>query len=309
MNQNPNHSTTRQVRQVSASVVEAEIKAAHKPEDKFETVLFLPEGEGRKGEGGLRTQGYFKQSQEGKPLITVVTVVFNGEKLLEETILSVINQTYDNVEYIIIDGGSTDGTVDIIRKYENFLAYWVSEPDKGIYDAWNKGISFARGDWIAFLGADDIYFANALADYVEAIKSVDCNYISSRINLVSTSKAFIRTVGEKLDKSRLSKKMMNAHVGSLHASKLFQRCGGFSLEYKIVADYEFFLRNSNTIRPAFISTITASMRVGGVSNVNLLALFEAERLKSYYSKHGFIVNKCIKWYRVLKWYLRRLVWY
>jgi DNA-binding NarL/FixJ family response regulator len=82
------------------------------PEDKFETVLFLPESESRKGEGGLRAKGYFKKSYDDKSLISIITVVFNGEKYLEETIQSVINQTYDNVEYIIIDGGSTDGTLN-----------------------------------------------------------------------------------------------------------------------------------------------------------------------------------------------------
>ena len=88
--------------------------------------------------------------------ITFITVCYNAIDTLEKTILSIINQTYPNIEYIIIDGASTDGTVDIIKKYEHKLSYWISEPDKGIYDAMNKGLKRATGDYINFMNADDI---------------------------------------------------------------------------------------------------------------------------------------------------------
>lgn len=88
-----------------------------------------------------------------KPLITVITAVYNGEAYLEKTILSVINQTYENVEYIIIDGGSTDGTIDIIKKCESKINYWISEADNGIYNAMNKSIKLATSDWINFINA------------------------------------------------------------------------------------------------------------------------------------------------------------
>lgn len=129
--------------------------------EKFEATPFVPEGEGGDRKGGLRAQGSFKISLIDKPLISVITVVFNGEQFLEKTLLSIINQTYDNVEYIIIDGGSTDGTLDVIRKYEHAIDYWVSEPDSGIFGAMNKGVDAATGDYVYFLNAGDHFYSTS----------------------------------------------------------------------------------------------------------------------------------------------------
>lgn len=101
-----------------------------------------------------------------QPLITVVTVVYNDVQHIEDTILSVVNQTYPNIQYIIIDGGSTDGTVDIIKKYEERIAYWVSEPDKGIYDAMNKGIQKATGEWIGVMNSGDTFHSKTVLQQI-----------------------------------------------------------------------------------------------------------------------------------------------
>jgi glycosyltransferase involved in cell wall biosynthesis len=147
-----NHISTR------SNLIRSEIKhAAAKSEDSSSL------------QGGLRAQGIFKQSSDDKPLVTVVTVVYNNASTIEETIRSVLFQTYDNVEYIIIDGGSDDGTLEIIKSYDDFIDYWVSEPDKGIYHAMNKGIPLAGGQYINFLNADDHYLYSGVLEKITGL--------------------------------------------------------------------------------------------------------------------------------------------
>lgn len=174
----------------------------NKKDVQCKTFLFYPQNAQRKGEGGLRKRGYFKHSYKkiggvwyidnldglGKkvdlsanhlnynelPLITIITVVFNNEEYIEKTIQSVINQTYPNVEYIIIDGGSTDRTLDIIKEYENYVDYWVSERDRGIYDGMNKGIDLACGKWLNFMNSgDEFYDENTLEKIFSSGKNME----------------------------------------------------------------------------------------------------------------------------------------
>ena len=121
-------------------------------------------------EGGLRTKNILKNSEKDKPLITIITAVLNNKKYLEECLLSLHKQRYDNYEHIIIDGGSNDGTLDIIKQYEDKVDYWCSSKDKGIYDAFNNGMKLARGEYIGFLNSDDTYENNALEYLIKYVK-------------------------------------------------------------------------------------------------------------------------------------------
>lgn len=290
---NSEYSTTRRL--VNISVVDCKSDASLSA-----SVLTL-------GEGGLRRQGYGKSDgSESGPLITIITAVFNGEKTLEQTILSVINQSYDNLEYIIIDGGSKDGTLDIIKKYEDAIDYWISESDGGIYDAWNKGVKLSSGTWIAFLGADDIYLDGAIQVYIDFIREqqdTEMEYVSSKINLTNGSQV-LRTVGLPWSWSSFRRYMKIAHVGSLHHKKLFEKYGLFDDSYKITGDYEFLLRSGSRLRAYFLDGITANMHVGGVSNANALVFDESVKAKISTGGRNVMASYIEKYWAVLKWKVR-----
>lgn len=228
------------------------------PEDKFETVLFLPEGENRKGEGGLRTKGYFKKSFDDKPLISIITVVFNGEKYLEDTIQSVINQTYGNVEYIIIDGGSTDGTLDIIKKYEDKIDYWVSEKDGGIYDAMNKGIDAASGEWLNFMNGGDEFYDNQVIENIFKNCSYEDEYVIHGKVALMYKNDFIAYYGNT---------KIIPHQGAFFKTQIMKSLK-FNTVYKIFADGECLnhIQKLEKYKSKFIDMVIANFELGGVGN-------------------------------------------
>ena len=111
--------------------------------------------------------------------VSIITAVYNAAPTLEECLLSVRHQSYRDVEHILIDGGSTDGSVEVLQRHSSLLAYWVSEPDSGVFDAWNKGLCAATGEWIAFLGAEDVLLPDALSKYLTVCGGTDAQYVSS----------------------------------------------------------------------------------------------------------------------------------
>lgn len=268
------------------------------------TSVFTSNSKGNK-QDGLRGVGDHSNDHR-KPLITVITVVFNGASTLEKSISSVIRNLNDDVEYIIIDGGSVDGTLEIIRRYENQIDSWISEADRGIYDAWNKGIALARGEWISFLGADDCYQDGALkayANFIHCHSNESFDYISSRINLISDGNCF-RTVGKRWNWKDFKKYMNVAHVGSMHNRTLFAKHGLYDISYKICGDYEFLLRPGIDLKAGYMNAITVDMSVGGVSNGSLLAFEETRRAKLITGKRGFIAISFEKYIAIIKWKIR-----
>lgn len=255
-----NYSTTRLLMTQKPEIV-------NKPEDKFETILFLPSGEGRQGEGGLRTRGYFKQSYEEKPLISIITVVFNGEKYLEETIQSVINQTYDNVEYIIIDGGSTDGTLEIIKRYEDNIDYWSSEPDRGIYDAMNKGLIVASGEFVNFLNGGDKFYRPDLLEDIFSNRTVGCSdLVYGDFFVVSSEGKPVRAIKATLLSKQSIKKGMVVNHQSVFVRKA--KCPYYDLSYKYKAEWKWLidiLYTQEDVKTAYIAGPVVYYRLGGFS--------------------------------------------
>ena len=221
--------------------------------------------------GGLRTKGIIRRSQEIMPLITIVTVVRNGEKTLEQTILSVINQTYKNIEYIIIDGASIDGTLDIIKKYEEKIDFWVSEPDKGIYDAMNKGIGLATGGFIALLNSDDWYELNACEIIVNKINEIDADVYYGMVRMVDDKgdTFFIHAFTEKM----LCRGTI-AHPACFIKNNIY-KLYRYDIKYKLAADYDFVIRlKNNNFNFFFIEKIIVNFRLGGLSDSKLAQIEE-----------------------------------
>jgi glycosyltransferase involved in cell wall biosynthesis len=169
------------------------------------------------------------------PLISIVTIVFNDVQSIEQTMLSVINQSYKNIEYIVIDGGSNDGTVDIIKKFDNNINYWCSEPDKGIYDAMNKGIDRASGEWIIFINSGDrFYNESVLSNVFSQNHTADVLYGDTMMHYEYGN---IVLVPHKLQ--LIEKHMIFAHTSTFTRTKLMKE-HKFNCKYRIAADDDFF---------------------------------------------------------------------
>lgn len=204
--------------------------------------------------------------------ISLITVSFNAESTIECCIQSVLAQAFKNVEYIIIDGSSTDNTLQIIHKYKQHIQLLVSEPDKGIYDAMNKGIKMASGDIVGMLNADDAFAYNgALSDIALLFNKQNCDVVYADLDYIDRQGKVIRKwrSGEYTP-GKFNWGWMPPHPTFYCKKELYQQFGLYSLKYGTAGDYELMLRfmHKNPINACYLNKVIINMKIGGISNKN-----------------------------------------
>jgi glycosyltransferase involved in cell wall biosynthesis len=217
-------------------------------------------------QGGKRTWGISPFPLPGKPTISIVTVTFNAELFLRQALQSIADQNYSNLELILIDGGSTDGTLSIIQEFEQWIDFWITEPDKGIYDAMNKGIQLATGDWVGFKNADDWYVpgvASILAQAIENNPEIDVWYGNSYSVIHESPLAVAPFFTNHLT---LGRNPGIDHRSSFVRREMHLKCM-FNLKYRLAADFDVFWRlKKMDARFAHLGCFVAYKRYGGASD-------------------------------------------
>jgi glycosyltransferase involved in cell wall biosynthesis len=215
--------------------------------------------------------------------VSIITVTFNSERTISETIDSVLAQVYPDIEYIIVDGCSTDGTVEIIKSYGKSVSIFLSEPDSGIYDAINKGIRLASGDIVGLLNSDDVFYDKYI---IEKIIRTFCDYDidavfgdAQFVDPLKTSKIIRYYSSKSFNPGKFKYGYMPAHPSFYVKREIFDKLGYYKVDYKIAADFELLIRflYKNPIKHKYLEIPFVIMKMGGVSN------------KSFWSK--YILNK------------------
>ncbi|MDR2039810.1 MAG: glycosyltransferase [Bacteroidales bacterium] len=211
--------------------------------------------------------------------VSIITASYNNVDTIRSTIESVLSQTYPDIEYIVVDGGSADGTVDIIKEYQHFIAKWISEPDEGIYYALNRGLDMATGDVIGFLHADDV-----LCDYSTVSKIIDI-FEKKQVDavygdLVYVARNDVHNIvrfwkSNDFTPQLLKQGWMPPHPTLFVLKKMYEKYGNFNTNLRIAADYDLILRffSQPDFKSEYLPHIIVRMRMGGMSNKNIGNLF------------------------------------
>ena len=263
--------------------------------------------------GGLRTQGDSRTFIQEYPSISIIVAVFNGASFIEETILSVLNQDYCNIELIVIDGCSTDGTQEILKQYENEIDFWLSEPDTGISNAFNKGVKLARGDYINFQGAGDYLINDDVVSKMLCGVNSDLDMlVCGRIERVAATSdkrvlgVFPQKYFSTFKKTSLLFRMSLPHQALLTNKKMFDKYGLFDESNLFCMDYEHLLRAYHEFPNVVLKDVNFSAwREGGVGTGRIR---EVLREYNYIKYKNRVAPSSILWlvnlFIILKFYLR-----
>lgn len=226
-----------------------------------------------------------------KPLISIITINYNDKVGLERTLKSVTNQTYQDFEYIVIDGGSTDGSKELIEQYNDKINFWISEPDKGVYNAMNKGILKANGEYLLFLNSgDEFYNLNVLKENLKFIHTHDLIYFN--INVVGEQDNYIKKYPSKISFSYLYNDTL-PHPATFIKKSLFEKIGLYDEHFKIVSDWKFFIlvlvKYNATYQ--YVDAVFSIFYFDGISSrKENLELLLAERKQVLYNEFPLIIN-------------------
>lgn len=239
-------------------------------------------------------------------LLSIITVCYNSEKFIKHAIESVLNQDYPNIEYIIVDGGSSDNTLNIVKSYGSKITKIISEPDKGIFDAMNKGISLASGDIIGMLNSDDLYLDNkVISKVVESFKTYACKIIYGDLVYVKKDdiNCIVRRWITKEYKQAAFKKGWHPPHPTLFVTKdTYELFGNFKLKFNLAADFEIMLRfiEKEKLKSYYLPQTLVKMRMGGASNKGIKSIFR-QNIDCYkaFEENGIDVSILYPIYRLI----------
>jgi glycosyltransferase involved in cell wall biosynthesis len=202
-----------------------------------------------------------------QPLISIITVVYNGQELLAETLQSAISQTYKQIELVIVDGGSKDNTVGIAQQFAAYTGTLISEKDAGIYDAMNKGIKAAKGEWVYFLNAGDAFYDQEVLAGIFGTDRSAVDLIYGKVQTVNEPTGINYITGAPVSLPDFYKRFPVCHQGTFTRKSAFEQLGNYDLRYKMVADHQWFVRffKARPERAVFCDTIIAFYDIQGSS--------------------------------------------
>ena len=246
-------------------------------------------------EGGKRINNPAESAKDKVPVLSIITVVLNGEECLEKTIQSVVSQLNDTIEYIIIDGGSTDGSLDIIKSYDNIIDYWISEPDNGISDAFNKGIKLSRGEIIGIINSDDWYETGSFEKIIKEYKIKNADVFCGAVKFWENEKPVVVSFP---DIRKLKRETSVHHAAVFIKRSAYTKHGTYNTDYRYAMDYELLLRfMMNGAEFKMLNEVIANRRLEGLSYTNKnKALHETLKIrKGYFSILNVYSNFVYVW--------------